>query len=192
MKEQKEIVFEKSHVLFRHLLFIAKAQSSPGNKTAGLVIENEGSRQVIAATDGRRLHFCKIAAADVFPCGRYVYAKEKDCIVLSPYEAADVFPNWRSVVPADTVKLFSSFVSKKDLHEFLWPLYSMGVSVNVSYIADLAGYSWDVFQHTSGKGGVLVCKDSLYDLTAVIMPTYGESYRHPLDVPVEKAEGVEA
>jgi hypothetical protein len=189
---KKTIVFEKSDVLFRSVQFVLKAQRRPAEKPRpaldGAVIENEGDRQVLAASDGNRLHVCELGKAGVFPCGRFSIAMEKSAITLSLGEWAHAYALWRNVVPKEVLKLCGMDVDKKRLHEALWRLYSIGVPIRIEHLMDLAGYGyWEVWQKVLHKQASLVFKQRAHGLLAVIQPPVMAGYAYP---PIEEAEAL--
>ena len=191
---KKSIVFEKSDTRFKKVQFVLKAQekkTEPTKVLYGVVIEDEGDRQLMVASDGCRLHACLLGKAGVFPCGRYSYDKGKTAVTFSLDEHAKPYPVWRNIVPKKTVRLSDLWVDKEEPHTALWQLYSVGVAVRVEHIADLAGFGdWKILQSARDRQATLVCRAPIHEIAALIQPPVVRQYTYPQPETVKETGGL--
>jgi hypothetical protein len=188
------IVFEKKNLadVFDDMKFLAEAVSADGTRYPMQFIhaEEEGGAMVLVSTDGKRLHKITYEAgalAGVFTeNGDYeIVSKKADTIILKKTDDHGTFPDWRKVVPKDTVRLYDALsFSKKSFDEDCYRVCQMEILVNSDYLRPLGSnnrslvWSMDIdprqmLRNLKDKYSVLVFTAG--NRVALIMPIYANN-----------------
>lgn len=153
------------------LLWVLKARSNDANRYVlkYLNIDDTG----YCCTDSRRVHFCK--SKENLPQGLenglYDVIIAKDIIIFNPAEGT--FPDYKSVIPADSEKVLKVHLLKPNMADLSIAIINIAIKtqeskagVNIEFVKDLSGYSWDVMGN--GEGKPIKCISD--NLLAILMP----------------------
>lgn len=153
-----------------NLLWVLKARSTDKNRYQlnYLNIDDMG----YCCTDGRRLHLCKDKESlpNGLENGLYEVVIAKDLIVFQPQEGP--FPEYQQIIPVDSDKKINMNI-QNDSGELSVCLAKLTVkmfdglnTVNIDFLKDLAGYTWDIYGYGQGKPVKFIDTN----LLAIVMP----------------------
>jgi hypothetical protein len=167
------IIFEKRNKLFSSIRFLAEAVSTDPTRPfmRGIRVEIDGKAKILTATDGRRLHQLTVDSLDI-EAGDYTVIKKSDIATLTLAETVD-FPDWRKVIPENTVDLYKGmFIDKREMEEPVYLLNRLDITMRLDFLGALNGLAWNVRQDVGGRSHAVIFESG--DLKAVIMPLNAE------------------
>lgn len=153
------------------LLWVLKAKSTDKNRymLQYLNIDDMG----YCCTDGRRLHLCKDKAnlPQGLENGLYEVIVTKDIIIFQPQEGT--FPDYKAILPPDSDTKISMNIQASMLElsvclaDITLKILNGLNTVNIEFLKDLAGYTWDIHQ-VPAEGKAI--KFTNNELLAIVMP----------------------
>jgi hypothetical protein len=165
------IVFEKKNKHFSSIRFLSEAISTDRAKpTLGVLhVETDGETKIMTTTDGRRMHQLTVAVDGMdIEAGDYAVIKKSDIITLTLTKPVQ-FPDWRKVIPENTVDLYKHMsIDKRSMEEPVYLLNRLDVVIKLDYLNDLNGFTWNVRQDVKGRSHAALFESGA--LKAVIMP----------------------
>jgi virulence-associated protein VagC len=166
------IVIEKIKKEFKNFQFLVEAISyDPFKKDFHVVhVEEDEDNKILTATDGRRMHQLIVKSDEIkeIEIGDYTVYKESSVILLVKEQSVK-FPDWRKVIPKNTIKLYNQLViDKTDMERTIYLFNRLGIGIAHKYLKALNGFTWNCCQNSAGTRGVLLFESG--NRKAVIIP----------------------
>jgi hypothetical protein len=167
----KSIVFEKWQKHFANIRFLAEAVSTDTTRPFinVLHVEVDSGNKILTATDGRRLHQLTIPIEELeIEEGYYTVIKKAGIITLT--ETGQVqFPNWRRVIPENTVNLYEKMpIDKKRMEHTAYMLNRLDIMISIDYLSSLDGFIWNCRQDIGGRRKAVIFESG--ERKAIIVP----------------------
>jgi hypothetical protein len=167
----KSFVFEKRQKHFANICFLAEAVSTDTTRPFinVLHVEVDSGNKILTATDGRRLHQLTIPIEELeIEEGYYTVIKKADIITLTKTGQVQ-FPNWRCVIPENTVNLYEKMlINKKRMEHTAYMLNRLDIMISIDYLSSLDGLIWNCRQDIGGRRKAVIFESG--ERKAVIMP----------------------
>jgi hypothetical protein len=167
------VIFEKRNKNFSFIRFLSEAALTTDSTRPYfrlIHVELDGETKILTTTDGRRLHQLTVPdeSLDIEP-GDYTVIKKSDIITLTLTNTPIDFPNWRRIIPKNTVDLYRGMsIDKRSMEEPVYLLNRLDVAIKLDYLSDLNGFTWNVRQDIKGRSHAVIFESGA--LKAVIMP----------------------
>ena len=178
----EHIVYErkKQAAFFDDLKFLADAVCKDTTRAYMMVIhaEEADGMMILVSTDGRRLHKISypVGEAPIKEAGDYtVVSKKADIIILEKTANPDKFPDWRRVMPENTIRLYDCLTfSKKDFDQDYYKVCQIGILVNTDFLRPLGNtikpLTWTLDKAKTDNGSPAALVFTAQEREAVIMP----------------------
>ena len=167
-------VIRKNTSVGKFIEFVGKALDNPNHRELFSYVYIDGKK--IVATDGRRLHIYENEMFEELKDGQYnLDISNKNAVfTFTGNDNSDELPWRKALKPADSLKYTASInLGYKNLYRNSVDIgklfHETGKTLDLSFIRDICGYTWDVHSGEKDNDIVFFYNDK-FKISAYIMP----------------------